>query len=220
MRTLLSPSASFSSAALFSQTCKQTRHFSHPLFNTSYSTGRRLLAVFQTTVVARAPFSSSVLSSSSLRHSLSAPIYIKARLGRPLATMTSPDASTSPTTVPMDSRSPRVHVLSSKVEKPELDDRSYRLIRLGDNKLEALLVHDPKTDKSSAAMDVHVGHLSDPKEFPGLAHALEHCLFLGNHFGLQSFANVPQAQRNILRRMTIKSSFQSIVVAPMRSQVD
>jgi insulysin len=74
---------------------------------------------------------------------------------------------------------PQIEVLSSKVEKPELDDRSYRLIRLQDNKLEALLVHDPKTDKASAAMDVHVGHLSDPKEFQGLAHALEHCLFLG-----------------------------------------
>jgi Insulinase (Peptidase family M16) len=73
----------------------------------------------------------------------------------------------------------KVQVLSSNVEKPKLDDRSYRLIRLLDNKLEALLVHDPKTDKSSAAMDVHVGHLSDPKDFPGLAHALEHCLFLG-----------------------------------------
>jgi Insulinase (Peptidase family M16) len=73
----------------------------------------------------------------------------------------------------------RVHVLSSQIEKPELDDRSYRLVRLFDNKLEALLVHDPKTEKSSAAMDVHVGHLSDPKDFPGLAHALEHCLFLG-----------------------------------------
>jgi insulysin len=75
--------------------------------------------------------------------------------------------------------SSKVQVLSANVEKPELDDRSYRLIRLLDNKLEALLVHDPKTDKSSAAMDVHVGHLSDPKDFPGLAHALEHCLFLG-----------------------------------------
>ena len=74
---------------------------------------------------------------------------------------------------------PRVHVLSTHVEKPELDDRSYRLVRLFDNKLEVLLVHDPKTEKSSAAMDVHVGHLSDPKDFPGLAHALEHCLFLG-----------------------------------------
>lgn len=74
---------------------------------------------------------------------------------------------------------PRVELLSSNIEKPELDDRSYRLIRLRDNKLEALLVRDPKTEKSSAAMDVHVGHLSDPKDFQGLAHALEHCLFLG-----------------------------------------
>jgi len=78
----------------------------------------------------------------------------------------------------------RTLVLSSNIEKPELDDRSYRLIRLLDNKLEALLVHDPKTDKSSAAMDVHVGHLSDPKDFPGLAHALEHCLFLGMRFSI------------------------------------
>jgi insulysin len=83
-------------------------------------------------------------------------------------------ASNAPSNV-----SSKIQVLSSNVEKPELDDRSYRLIRLLDNKLEALLVHDPKTDKSSAAMDVHVGHLSDPKDFPGLAHALEHCLFLG-----------------------------------------
>ena len=73
-----------------------------------------------------------------------------------------------------------VQLLSSNIEKAELDDRSYRLIKFLDNKLEVLLVHDPTTEKSSAAMDVHVGSLSDPKEFPGLAHALEHCLFLGN----------------------------------------
>ena len=90
------------------------------------------------------------------------------------------NASASPNASPSDYTLPRVEVLSSQIEKPELDDRSYRLIRLLDNKLEALLVHDPKTDKSSAAMDVHVGHLSDSKDFPGLAHALEHCLFLGS----------------------------------------
>jgi insulysin len=72
-----------------------------------------------------------------------------------------------------------VQILSSNIEKGELDNRSYRLIKLVDNKLEVLLVHDPTTEKSSAAMDVHVGSLSDPKDFPGLAHALEHCLFLG-----------------------------------------
>jgi insulysin len=81
----------------------------------------------------------------------------------------------------------QIDLLSSQIEKPEIDDRSYRLIRLADNKLEALLVHDPKTDKSSAAMDVHVGHLSDPKDFPGLAHALEHCLFLGMLIRPESF---------------------------------
>jgi Insulinase (Peptidase family M16) len=91
------------------------------------------------------------------------------RIGRGLATMATNEFQANK----------RVEVLSSNVEKPELDDRTYRLIRLPDNKLEALLVHDPNTDKSSAAMDVHVGHLSDPKDFPGLAHALEHCLFLG-----------------------------------------
>ena len=93
---------------------------------------------------------------------------------RPVATMADPSTSQRPVQM-----THQVEVLSSNIEKPELDDRSYRLIRLLDNKLETLLVHDPKTEKSSAAMDVHVGHLSDPKDFPGLAHALEHCLFLG-----------------------------------------
>ena len=42
-----------------------------------------------------------------------------------------------------------------------------------------LLISDSETDKSSAALDVHVGHLSDPWELPGLAHFCEHMLFLG-----------------------------------------
>jgi insulysin len=51
-------------------------------------------------------------------------------------------------------------VVASRLEKPDLDDRSYRVIRLP-NKLEALIVHDPDTDKASAALDVHVGNFSD-----------------------------------------------------------
>ena len=46
-------------------------------------------------------------------------------------------------------------------EKPDNDDREYRLIRLP-NQLEALLIQDATTDKASAALDVHVGNLSDP----------------------------------------------------------
>ena len=62
--------------------------------------------------------------------------------------------------------------------KPELDERSYRHLALH-NKLEVLLISDSKADKAAAAMDVAVGHASDPEELPGLAHFLEHMLFLG-----------------------------------------
>lgn len=64
------------------------------------------------------------------------------------------------------------------LRKPELDERSYRWLAL-QNKMEVLLISDSKADKAAAAMDVAVGHASDPDELPGLAHFLEHMLFLG-----------------------------------------
>lgn len=54
-----------------------------------------------------------------------------------------------------------------------------RLIVL-ENGLRALLISDPKTDKAAAALSVGIGHLSDPDDLPGLAHFLEHMLFLGS----------------------------------------
>lgn len=62
--------------------------------------------------------------------------------------------------------------LADRLEKPELDDRSYRVIRLP-NRLEALLVHDPDTDKASASANVNVGNFSDEDSMPGMAHAVE-----------------------------------------------
>lgn len=47
------------------------------------------------------------------------------------------------------------------------------------NGLEVLLIQDPDTDKASAAMNVKCGYFHDPKEIPGLAHFLEHLLFMG-----------------------------------------
>ncbi|KAK5719033.1 metalloprotease, partial [Elasticomyces elasticus] len=70
--------------------------------------------------------------------------------------------------------------VTESLEKPELDDRSYRVIRLP-NKLEALLVHDPDTDKASASVNVNVGNFNDPQDLPGLFHGLEHLLFMGTH---------------------------------------
>lgn len=70
-------------------------------------------------------------------------------------------------------RQTSVVVLTDCLEKPSLDDRDYRVVRL-ENELEALLVHDPETDKASAALDVNVGNFSDEEGMPGMAHAVEH----------------------------------------------
>ena len=59
-----------------------------------------------------------------------------------------------------------------------MDRRTYRALELK-NGLQVLLVHDPQAKKSAAAMDVRVGSLADPSEHQGLAHFLEHMLFLG-----------------------------------------
>ena len=70
---------------------------------------------------------------------------------------------------------------SEGVRKPPLDTRSYRHVTLS-NGLHALLVHDPKTDRAAAAIEVRAGHFSDPADRPGLAHLTEHMMFLGTAF--------------------------------------
>jgi hypothetical protein len=80
---------------------------------------------------------------------------------------------------PVNNRTAHAERLTdNSMERPALDDRSYRVIRLP-NKLEALLIHDADTDKASAALDVNVGSFSDKNDMPGLAHAVEHMLFMG-----------------------------------------
>ena len=66
----------------------------------------------------------------------------------------------------------------SQVTAPNRSDREYRYVRL-DNGLRALLIHDADTDKSAASLNVQVGAGDDPTDRPGLAHFLEHMLFLG-----------------------------------------
>ena len=58
------------------------------------------------------------------------------------------------------------------------DLSAYRRFTL-DNGIRVILLSDPKLNKSSAALAVGVGSLSDPKGRQGLAHFLEHMLFLG-----------------------------------------
>ncbi|KAI9282259.1 Metalloenzyme, LuxS/M16 peptidase-like protein [Sporodiniella umbellata] len=69
-------------------------------------------------------------------------------------------------------------VYTQLLEKPASDKRDYRLLKLA-NELQVLLISDPEADRASAALDVHVGSLSDPENLQGLAHFCEHLLFMG-----------------------------------------
>jgi len=64
------------------------------------------------------------------------------------------------------------------VNKSTVDDRTYQVLCL-ENQLRVLLISDPDSNISAAAMDVAVGSFSDPPEVQGLAHFCEHMLFLG-----------------------------------------
>jgi secreted Zn-dependent insulinase-like peptidase len=67
---------------------------------------------------------------------------------------------------------------STTIVKSPNDPRAYRSVILP-NGLTVLLVSDPKTDKAAAALTVFRGSYDDPKDRGGLAHFLEHMLFLG-----------------------------------------
>lgn len=58
------------------------------------------------------------------------------------------------------------------------DFKKYQSLTL-DNGLRVLLIHNKDTDKCAAALAVNVGHFNDPQDRQGLAHFLEHMLFLG-----------------------------------------
>ncbi len=66
----------------------------------------------------------------------------------------------------------------TQVIKSPNDTRDYRTFVL-DNGMKVLLVSDPEADKAAASVDVNAGSNSDPANFAGLAHFLEHMLFLG-----------------------------------------
>ena len=59
------------------------------------------------------------------------------------------------------------------------DEREYQTIELT-NKLKLMFVHDPKAEKSACAISVGIGSLIDGERSLGLAHFLEHMLFMGS----------------------------------------
>ena len=72
----------------------------------------------------------------------------------------------------------QANVVINDIIKSDNDDRSYRYLQLP-NRMQVLLISDPKTEKSAVSLDVNIGSSSDLQDRPGLAHFLEHMLFLG-----------------------------------------
>ncbi|KAI3640243.1 hypothetical protein MIR68_001121 [Amoeboaphelidium protococcarum] len=68
--------------------------------------------------------------------------------------------------------------LCENIIKPQEDDRLYRYLVL-ENGLKVLLVSDGNADKAAASLSVSIGSIHEPTDWCGLAHFLEHMLFLG-----------------------------------------
>ena len=73
-------------------------------------------------------------------------------------------------------RTPRAEVV--RPTTGAIDDRDYRAFTLA-NGLSVLVVSDPATDQAAAALAVDVGSFDEDDDRLGLAHFLEHMLFLG-----------------------------------------
>ncbi|EDX11226.1 insulin-degrading enzyme isoform X1 [Drosophila simulans] len=112
--------------------------------------------------------------SSALRASISVTHRTIGTLTKPK--MTIAESSQKSATRKPDNMEPILRL--NNIEKSLQDTRDYRGLQLA-NGLKVLLISDPNTDVSAAALSVQVGHMSDPTNLPGLAHFCEHMLFLG-----------------------------------------
>ncbi len=68
--------------------------------------------------------------------------------------------------------------LSASFQKSPNDHRQYRAFTL-DNQLQVLVISDSETSRAAASLVVRVGAADDPSDRAGMAHYLEHMLFLG-----------------------------------------
>lgn len=66
--------------------------------------------------------------------------------------------------------------MADKVEKSEIDARDYEYFVLS-NSIKCIVISDTESETAAAAMNVHIGSIRE--DIPGLAHYLEHMLFMG-----------------------------------------
>jgi len=62
------------------------------------------------------------------------------------------------------------------IKKPLIDNKEYKYIKLS-NDLNVIIINDKNAERSAASMSINVGFKNDT--VPGIAHFLEHMLFMG-----------------------------------------
>ncbi len=114
--------------------------------------------------------------------------------------------------------------LATPIIKSENDDRLYRTITLP-NQLQVLLISDIDADKAAVSMDVAVGSAANPDSRPGLAHFLEHMLFLGTKKHpeageYQAFIQAHGGSHNAFTALTNTNYFFDINAADLEPAID
>ncbi|KAJ2136752.1 metalloprotease, partial [Coemansia sp. RSA 637] len=66
---------------------------------------------------------------------------------------------------------------SGKLEQSPGDLREHKLIKLSNN-LMVMCAKDVDATQAAASLSINIGSLDDPSELNGLAHFLEHMLFM------------------------------------------
>ena len=110
------------------------------------------------------------------------------------------------------------------VVKSPNDERDYRYIELA-NGLRALLASDPNADKAAASLTVFRGSFHEPAERPGLAHFLEHMLFIGTEKypevdGYQAFVSAHGGSSNAYTASDHTNYFFDIDPAHFKAGMD
>ena len=78
----------------------------------------------------------------------------------------------------MDVDISQAYRLSNGIELPAFDPREATAFTLPSG-LKVLVLSDSHAESAACSVEIGVGHFSDPAELPGLAHFLEHMLFMG-----------------------------------------
>ena len=63
--------------------------------------------------------------------------------------------------------------------KPKFDIRKFKSSKLKNN-IKYIIINDDKLDRTYVSVNVLTGSFNEPKDCGGLAHFLEHMLFMGS----------------------------------------